>query len=184
MQVIVTSQPDLLVSVEECKVALGESGNDRDSLIESFLWAAQGELDGPKGWVGISVAQQGIEAHFDSFDAVPVTLPGGPIIGDVVVTYLSGSGSTEVLDAGSYVVAPNGAFTLAAGASWPTLADQAGVCIASYTVGMVLGEDDSRIGLMKTAIILHVRMTMDGIEPEKSRRAIEALVRPLWVPVM
>lgn len=184
MQVVITSQPELLVTVEEAKVALGESGSDRDGLIEAFLWAAQGELDGPKGWVGISVAQQSVEVRFDTFDEVPVVLPGGPIIGDAAITYLDGSGNSVVLDADTYVLLPNGSLSLVEGASWPTIASQAGACTAAYTVGMVFGDDDARISLMKTAIILHVRMTMDGVEPDISRRAIEALVRPLWVPVL
>jgi hypothetical protein len=184
MQIIITSQPGLLVSVDEAKVALGESGNDRDALIEGLLWAAQGELDGPKGWVGVTVAQQGVEARFDSFDDQPIRLPGGPIIGDVLITYLDRSSDSQTLDAAGYIVATDGALSLAAGASWPYVADQAGVCTAIYDVGMIAGEDDPRIQQMKTAIILHVRMTLDGVDPAASRRAIESLVRSLWVPVL
>lgn len=181
MNVTITSFPDPLVTVDEAKVALGESGSDRDELISMLLQAAQAELDGPKGWVGITVAQQGLEVTFDRFDEA-VRLPG-PIIGDVVITYLGGDGSS-VLDAGGYIVSGDGSLSLTDGSSWPSVTSQAGAITASYTAGMVIGEDDQRISLMKTAIILHVRMTMDGIDPAASRRAIEALVRPLWVPVM
>lgn len=184
MQVIITSYPDMLVSLEEAKVALGESGTDRDTLIEGLILAAQAELDGPKGWVGVSVAQQGVEVHFDSFDDPPVILPGGPIIGDVVLSYLDGDGDTVILDADDYVVQADGSLSLAGGASWPTLYEQAGAVTAAYNVGMVEGENAQRIALMKTAIILHVRMTLDGIDPATSRRAIESLVRSMWVPVL
>lgn len=184
MQITVTSQPDLLVTVEEAKVALGESGSDRDGLIEGMLWAAQSELDGPKGWVGISVAQQSVEARFDTFDCPPVRLIGGPIIGDVVISYLDGDSATVVLDADGYVVAADGSVTLTAGSSWPTVASQAGACLAAYDVGLVFGEDDARLGQMKTAIIMHVRMTLDMVEPDVQRRAIESLVRSMWVPVL
>lgn len=184
MQVTVVSYPDMLVSLDEAKVAIGESGNDRDDLIAGLILAAQAELDGPKGWVGISVAQQGVEVRFDSFDEQPLKLPGGPIIGDVVVSYLDADGSSTVLDSGDYIVLPDGSLSLVDGASWPTIADQSGSITATYTVGMVEGEEPQRIALMKTAIKMHVRMTLDGVEPEKSRRAIESLVRSMWVPVL
>lgn len=184
MIVTIVSFPDMLVSLEEAKVALGESGTDRDDLIEGLILAAQAELDGPKGWVGISVAQQGVEVRFDTFEELPLRLPGGPIIGDVAVTYLDSDGASQVLDTDDYEVLPDGSLILVDGATWPTLADQSGAITAAYTVGMVEGEEAQRIALMKTAIKLHVRMTLDGVEPEISRRAIESLVRSLWVPVM
>lgn len=184
MQVVITSFPDMLVSLEEAKVAIGESGTDRDDFIEGLILAAQAELDGPKGWVGISVAQQGVEVRFDTFEELPLKLPGGPIIGDVVITYLDGDGASTILDSDDYTVLPDGSLILVDGASWPTIADQAGAIAAAYTVGMVEGEEPQRIALMKTAIKLHVRMTLDGVDPEISRRAIESLVRSLWVPVM
>lgn len=184
MQITITSYPDMLVSLEEAKVAIGESGTDRDDLIEGLILAAQAELDGPKGWVGISVAQQSIEVRFDSFEELPLKLPGGPIIGDVVVSYLDADRSAAILDAEDYVVLPDGSLILADGATWPTLAEEAGAITATYTVGMVEGEEAQRIALMKTAIKMHVRMTLDAVDPDASRRAIESLVRSLWSPVM
>lgn len=183
MLVTIVSYPDMLVSLDEAKIALGESGADRDDLIEGLILAAQAELDGPKGWVGTSVAQQGLEVTFDSFDCPPARLPG-PVIGDVVISYVNASGDVAILDADDYLVAEDGTLSLVAGASWPTLADQSGAITASYTAGMVEGENAQRIALMKTAIKLHVRMTLDAVEPEISRRAIESLVRSMWVPVL
>lgn len=184
MIVTITSYPEMLVSLDEAKVAIGESGTDRDDLIEGLILAAQAELDGPKGWVGISVAQQGVEVRFDTFEECPLRLPGGPIIGDVVVSYLDADGASQTLDAADYDVLPDGSLILVDGSTWPTLAEQSGAITAAYTVGMVEGEEAQRIALMKAAIKMHVRMTLDGVEPEKSRRAIESLVRSMWVPVM
>lgn len=184
MQITITSFPDMLVTLDEAKTAIGESGTDRDDLIEGLILAAQAELDGPKGWVGISVAQQSVEVTFDSFDCPPLRLPGGPIIGDVIVTYLGSNGDSTALDAADYVLLADGSLSLASGVEWPTLADQSGTITAAYEVGMVEGEEPQRIALMKTAIKLHVRMTLDGVDPDVSRRAIESLVRSMWVPVM
>lgn len=181
MQIVITTQPEPLVTVEEAKVALGESGNDRNSLIEGMILAAQAELDGPKGWVGISVAAQSVEARFDSFDG-PIRLIGGPIVSEIVVTYLDSNGDSVELDAASYVLQFDGTVSPAAGLSWPTVYDEADACRIAYDVG-IEDTSDPRFALMRTAIILHVRMTLDGIEPDKARKAIEALVRPMWVPV-
>lgn len=188
MQIVITAQPEPLVTLDEAKVALGESGNDRNSLIEAFILAAQAELDGPKGWVGISVAEQSVLVIADAFEDPTIRLPGGPIIDPVVVTYLDSDGDEQTLDAAGYVLSVNGTLSLAAGASWPTPYDQSGAISVAYDVGIPAPEDDDaadpRISLMKVAIILHVRMTMDGVEPEKARKAIEAIVRPMWVPVL
>lgn len=183
MHVVITTQPDPLVSIEEAKVALGESGNDRNDLIEGLILAAQAELDGPKGWVGISVAGQSVEVRFDSFDEPPLRLPGGPIVGDVVITYLDSSGESVELEVDSYVVQADGTISAASGVTWPTLYDQANAGLAEYDVGIV-DQADPRIRQMKTAIIMHVRMTLDMVDPDKVRKAIEALVRSMWVPVV
>lgn len=182
MSVRVTTQPALLVTVEEAKVALGESGTGRNDLIEGLLYAAQAELDGPLGWVGITVAPQSIEVRADAFDDPVVTLPG-PIDGDVVVTYLDGDAASQTLDTDVYAVMTDGRVVLVDGQSWPTLFDQSEAARFAYDAG-ITDEDDPRIRQMKTAIIMHVRMTLDMVEPDKVRKAIEALVKSMWVPVL
>lgn len=179
--VVVTTQPDPLVTLGEAKVALGESGNDKDDLIKGLILAAQAELDGPKGWVGITVAQQVVEVRFDGFSDT-MRLPR-PIIAPVVVTYLDSDGAEQTLDAEAYSILSDGRLVCAAGSTWPTASTRGDAVAASYTAGI---EDDAdpRVALMKTAIKMHVRMTLDGVDPDVSRRAIEALVRSMWVPVI
>lgn len=178
--VSVFDQPYPLVTLEEVKVALGEDGDARNVLIDAFILAAQGELDGPKGWLGISVAGQGIEYIADDFTC-PIILPYGPVTGQVQVFYLDSDGAEQLLDASVYQVAIDGKLTLVSGESWPTVQDTAGAVRIQYYAG-ITDQFDPRIAMMKTAIILHVRMTLDGVEREASRRAIESIVRPLWVP--
>lgn len=178
--VSVFDQPYPLVTLEECKVALGEDGDARNILIDGMILAAQGELDGPKGWLGISVAEQGIEYTTDDFSC-PITLPAGPVTGQVEVFYLDADGVEQLLDASVYRVSIDGNLTLVSGESWPTLQDTDGAVRIRYYAG-IDNQFDPRIAMMKTAIILHVRMTLDGVEREACRRAIESLVRPLWVP--
>jgi hypothetical protein len=178
--VSVFDQPYALVTLEEAKVALGEDGDARNALIDGLILAAQGELDGPKGWVGISVAVQGIEYVADDFTC-PIVLPAGPVTGQVEVFYLDADGVEQLLDVSVYQVALDGKLTLTSGESWPTIQDTPGAVRVQYYAG-IIDQFDPRIAMMKTAIILHVRMTLDGVEREASRRAIESIVRPLWVP--
>ncbi len=179
--ITITVQPDPLVTLDDMKTALGESGNDRNDLIEAFTLAAQGELDGPNGWVGISIAAQTAQIKASSFDEPEIRLAGGPF-GTVTVVYVDSNGANQTLASGDYIVGADGVLSLAAGKSWPTLADRADGITVTYECG-VDDVDDPRTQLMRTAIMLHVRMTLDGNEPDVSRRAIEGLVRPMWVPV-
>lgn len=177
--VTVVDQPYPLVSLEEAKVGLGEDGDHRNALITGMILAAQGEMDGPAGWLGMSVAVQGIEYVVDDFSA-PICLPFGPVIEPVVIYYFDEYGVEQVLDASVYQVLPSGKVALKAGKTWPAVCEQEGAVRISYQAGI---EDsfDPRIALMKTAIIMHVRMTLDGVEPDNSRKAIQSIVAPLWV---
>jgi hypothetical protein len=179
MRITVTTQPEQLVTLDEAKVALGESGSDRDELIMGMILAAQAELDGPKGWVGISVARQTVEVRFDRFSSF-MLLPSGPIIDPITVTYLDSNGIEQVLDNEAYALLTSGRLVLAPGQSWPsTYAREEAVTVA-YDVG-IDDAADPRIALMKTAIILHVRMTLDQDDAEKRRQTINWLVSPLKV---
>lgn len=176
--VTVFDQPYPLVTLDEVKVALGEDSDDRNILIDGMLLAAQAELDGPKGWLGISVAPQGIEYVADDF-ICPLVLPAGPVIGPVEIFYTDADGAEQVVAAAGYEVLSGGEIVLASGAAWPSPASRREAVRVRYYAG-ISDPFDPRIALMKTAIILHVRMTLDGVERDSSRRAIESLVRPLW----
>lgn len=183
MSIIVTTQPALLVSRAEAKIALGESSTDRDGLIDILLAAAQGELDGPFG-VGVVVAPQVVEYRLDEFDYCGIALPCGPVNGAITsVKYLDSAGDEQTLDAGTYTLLNNGTLSLAIGASWPASYETSEAVRIVYPVG-ISNTADPRIGLMKAAIILHVRMTLDMLDPAPYRRAIDSLTRRLWDPVV
>ena len=179
MRTTITTQPEPLVTLDEAKTALGESGSDRDELITGLIAAAQAELDGPKGWVGISVAQQSVEVSFDEF-CDGMQLPGGPIIAPVTLTYLDNNGVEQTLDDQVYALLTDDRIALQPTQSWPSIYSRAEAVKAAYDVG-IADDDDPRIALMQTAIKLHVRMTLDGEDPEKRRETIIWLVAPLKV---
>lgn len=179
MHVTVTTQPDPLVTLDEAKVALGESGSDRDNLIEGLILAAQAELDGPKGWVGTTIAPQTLAVTFDGFDDCVMRLPG-PVIAPVTVTYLDEDGAEQTPSDTIYTLLSDGRLVLTPEESWPSTYSRDEAVTVTYQAG-IDDADDPRIQLMKTAIIMHVRMTLDHVEPEKMRETITWLVSPLKV---
>lgn len=185
VRIVITEQPEALLDHDDDVVqqSLKLDSTDQYAQVDGLLLAAQAELDGPKGWVGISVAQQSAEVRYDTFDCEPLRLPGGPIIGAPVVKYLAADGTLVTLDTSAYVVLSDGIIAAAAGAQWPGIANQNEAVRITYDVG-IQDESDPRIQLMKTAIILHAKMTLDFDDVDTRRRAIEGLVRPMWVPVL
>jgi hypothetical protein len=177
--VTVFDHPHPLVTLEEAKIGLGEDGDHRNTLIAGMILAAQGEMDGPTGWLGMSVAVQGLEYATDDFSEL-ICLPFGPPIEPIEICYLDEDGIEEVLDASVYRVLPSGSVVLNAGATWPAVYDQEGAVRINYFAG-IENPLDPRVAIMKTAIIMHARMTLDGVEPEVCRRAIRSIVAPLWV---
>lgn len=179
MRITVTTQPEPLVTLDEAMVALGESGTDRSGLIRGLILAAQAELDGPKGWVGISVAPQAVEVRFDRL-CDSMALPCGPIIAPVEVFYLDSDGAEQTLSASIYTLLTDGRLIRNPNESWPSTYSRAEAVTVAYAVGI---EDDAdpRVSLMKTAIKMHVRMTLDGEGQDKIREAIAWLVSPLRV---
>ena len=98
----------------------------------------------------------------------------------VTIDYFDADGEAQTLSDAGYIVGSDGTISLADGAEWPTVAERADAITVTYDVGIDDG-DDPRVALMRTAIMMHVRMTMDMWEPETSRKTIESIVRPLWV---
>lgn len=179
MKITVLTQPEPLVDLEEAKLALGFQGTtDRDAYIEGLILAAQADLDGPTGWVGISVAEQQLELRIDAFDTA-INLPYGPVTGVGAVNYLDDDGVEQTAGAALYDVLTS-SIVLVDGESWPESYAQAEAVRVTYGVG-ISDEADPRLHLMKTAIIMHVKMTMDMEEPDKRQQTIRWLTAPLRV---
>lgn len=180
MRIVVTSHPEPLVSLDEMKVALGEDGDDRNGMITGLIAAAQGYLDGPKGIAGTAVALQSVEVFYDDF-ACPIYLPGTTIIAPLTgVSYAAVDGVYTDIDAADYALQSDGRLALATGATWPTSVATGDAVKVAYDVGIEYA-DDPRIEMMKAAIMMHVKMTIDMADPDLYSRVIGALIGPLRV---
>jgi len=179
MKLTVLSQPAPLVDVEESKLDLGLTGtSDRDAQIEGLILAAQAELDGPTGWVGVSIAEQSVELRLDAFDS-PMALPYGPVTGVGGIQYLDEDGAEQTIDGSVYDVL-SGSVVLVDGKSWPEVLGQAEAVRITYDVG-ISDDTDQRVNLMKAAIRMHVKMTFDMDDVATRRRAIRDLTQSLRV---
>jgi len=176
MQITVVTQPEPLLTSQdpEVRIALALDGDDRDALVDELLLAAQGELDGPLGWVGICVAEQTVQVRLDKFCDM-MWLPGGRGATDVSIEYLRDTDAVPTDLSSGFVVLQKGAIERQNGSSWPATMIQSEAVRITYSVG-ITDDADPRIRLMKSAIMLHAKMTLDGDNPADRRMAIEQLM--------
>jgi hypothetical protein len=105
MSVLVVEPPARLVSLEDMKAHLRVTADDEDALIEAYIDAACGWLDGPDGWLGRCIGSQVIEVFYGSgAGAFPylrephLTVPIGPVQEVLEVEYWGHDGVGVALD--------------------------------------------------------------------------------------
>lgn len=114
--VIEPAAPVLLL--EEVKQHLKVDADDDDALIEIFIAAATGHIDGPDGWLGRAIGVQTLEAGLDGFVYDPIRLPYPPLINLVSIRYEDVTGTWRDLDPTTYELR-DGEVGTAWGKSWP-----------------------------------------------------------------
>lgn len=115
--VIEPAAPVLLLG--EVKQHLKVDANDDDALIEIFIAAATGHIDGPGGWLGRAIGVQTLEAGLDGFVYDPIRLPYPPVIDIVSIRYEDATGTWRDLDPETYELRGDVVGT-AWGKSWPS----------------------------------------------------------------
>lgn len=124
------------VSLAEAKKHLRVDATDEDTLIQAFIDAATGHLDGWTGVLGRALVTQTWSQMFDRFDA-PLRLPM-PAASVTSVTYVNPDGDAETVDDADYVLRADtlGSFVETAhGVDWPVTRDQTGAVAVKFTCG-------------------------------------------------
>ena len=82
MRVVVITPPQPVITREQAKAHLNVDHDDDDTLIDIYVAAAVGHIDGPDGWLGRSLGRQTLEARFDTFetDGGDLALSCGPVV--------------------------------------------------------------------------------------------------------
>lgn len=100
MRVFVVTPPAPVVTLEEAKRHLRVDGDDEDALVQAYIDAATGHIDGPDGWLGRAIGKQILEARFGSGCGASVRLPFPPFIELVSVSYHDADGVEQMADLG------------------------------------------------------------------------------------
>ncbi len=117
MRVFVVTPPAPVVTLEEAKRHLRVDGGDEDVLVQAYIDAATGHIDGPDGWLGRAIGKQVLEARFGSGCGASVRLPYPPFIELVSVSYLDADGVEQMADLGD--LEAMGSDLLPASGNWP-----------------------------------------------------------------
>lgn len=152
--VVVTPRSGALIELALVKQHLRVEHSDHDDLIADHVEAAAIWLDGPKGWLGLSLGLQTLRLDRVGFGGRDgIELPCGPVQSIEDVTYLDSDGSDVSVDADVYALKDANRVRLVAGKSWP-----AG-CGVDVSVTYVAGyAADALPAGIRNAILLHVKI--------------------------
>lgn len=137
LRVRVITPPEPIVAWEEADAHLKLDGDtSQQTLVEAFIAAATGHIDGPTGWLGRALGVQTLEARGDGFWPSDYRLPYPPHIDVESVKYLDLNGALQAVDPGAYelddrVISP------AYGAVWPSVRYSRGAVQVRYRAGYV-----------------------------------------------
>ena len=136
MHVRVTSAPEAVVDLVSAKDHLGIDHNDHDDLIDAYVAAATGHLDGPDGWLGRALGVQTLEARLDAFPCGEILRLRYPPFVDVTsIKYDDEDGVEQTLDPENYDVFDPLGVQLAVDCEWPAARVRKGAVRVTYEAG-------------------------------------------------
>jgi uncharacterized phiE125 gp8 family phage protein len=124
MTIAVITPPAAIVDLTAAKAHLRVDHNDDDLLIEGYIAAASGAVDGPDGWLGRAVGRQTLELSEDAFycaNGRGLELPCPPVVSIDMVKYDDENGAEQTLASSAYRLTSRARLELISGASWPSL---------------------------------------------------------------
>lgn len=142
MSVVTITPPTALVPLELAKQHLRSEDEADNALIEAYIAAACGHIDGVNAYLGRAVGTQVLEWRgvcfppFDNRYGVPrsLFLPYGPVASVVSVTYQPPTGERETWSGDQYVLVDDGLVYVQDG-SWPAIREEANAVRVRYAAG-------------------------------------------------
>ncbi len=116
MPVLVITPAKALVSLDDAKAHV-RADDGEDALLQGYIDAACGWIDGPYGWLGRSIGEQTLELRTNVFASCD-RLPYGPVKTISSVKYVDAQGVEQTVDPAAYDVTGGGLY-LRPGHSWP-----------------------------------------------------------------
>lgn len=125
------------VTLDEVKDQLRLDGTAEDSLLQRYIDAATGAIEGPYG-IGVLMESQEWNFYMDAFPSV-IRIPLYPVISVDEITYVDESGTEQTLDASNYrvdTVSNPARINAADGYAWPpTLSREPNAVKVKFTGG-------------------------------------------------
>lgn len=108
MHVEVVTPPVPIVSRERAKEHLRVRHDQEDALIDAYIEAASGHIDGPGGWLGRALGLQELETFLPAFGTCGwIALPYPPAVKVLEIEYVDDAGDKISLDVDSYQLRGN-----------------------------------------------------------------------------
>lgn len=149
MSLIRTVEPAVLpLTVAEVKANSRVEHSAEDALIETYLRAATGHLDGPDGVLGRALVPQTIKWVLDKFpeDDKPLVIPLPPLIGVTSIAYRDGNSVSQSLSVGTLTKVDGGqmlpsSYIPASGTNWPSTDGRMGAVEVVFQCGYEAPDD-------------------------------------------
>lgn len=186
MTVLVVTPPAPVLDRALAKQHLRVTTGDEDALIDAYIAAACGMIDGPDGWLERSIGEQVLELRTDRF-CDSLRLPCGPVREIDAVEYVDADGALTALDSDVYVLRGD-RLELAYDEAWPSVRGDADGVRIRYVAGF---EDGAVPAPITAALLLMVGDLYENRETGvvgtvsaevKMSTTVEALLRPyrIW----
>jgi uncharacterized phiE125 gp8 family phage protein len=150
------------VTLTEAKLHLRIDHAEEDTLIEQFIDAATGHVDGPRGFLGRALIDQTWDLYLDRFPTREIKIPLPPLIELISVTYDDTGGVATILDPSLYSIddVSEPGWIVPVNSSWPSTFDGINAVRIRFRAGYVDNSFSPAIGEVpadiRSAILLYV----------------------------
>lgn len=187
---LITAPAGQVLSTADALAQCRVDTNDEDALFDSYIAAAAGRVEDVTGRQLLAATWEQVRSGWPACGWIEVPRP--PLRSVTSITYLDTAGVSTTWAASNYVVdapggptAPRGRITLASGATWPTVLDQANAITIRFVAGY--GGPGEVPETIKQAMRLMIGAWYEGRENDivgtivaEVPLSASRLLRPFW----